>query len=314
MNQILSVQKNNEKKKNKSKINIDMKRMAFIISIIMIIFGITCIGKGAFAIMENVDFENKLESAVPQISIEQDGQSVIISVSHIKNIDSISYSWNNDETKKINGNNSNYVSEVIELPRGNNTLSVTALDVTGKKETAKKDFSIDTGKDIQKPTVEISVVGNYIKIVAKDDLELSYLTYRWNDEQEEIIHPTSGDNAKIETQIEIKRGQNSLTVIAVDAGNNTTKREEKFAGLTKPVVDVKADGDSLIIYAKHDVAIDRIEYTLNGQKYSIQYTPGPEMQYRQKMTEGYNKISVQAYSTDGTMGTFEGETTYTPAQ
>lgn len=310
MNQILLIEKKKKNKRNAAPLDLNKVILSFSIS--LIVFGGALFGQGTYAVIRNADYTNKIENAEPSAVFEQNGQYLYIRVTHILPLDKIEYNWNNSENSTIECNGKNIVTGKIELPRGNNTLNIIIKDKTGKESSLKKDYSIETGRDIQKPTVDISVSGNYIKLEAKDDVELSYITYRWNNDTEEIIHPSGTDKAKIEASVEIRKGQNDFTVIAVDTSNNTTTRKETFAGLTKPTVEVVIDGDSFLITAKHEKGIDRIEYTLNGQKYSIQYTPGPEMQYRQKMVAGYNELSVQAYSTDGTLGTFDGHATYTP--
>ena len=70
----------------------------------------------------------------------------------------------------------------------------------------------------------------------------------------------------------------------------------------------------LIEASEGEVLLDgkKIDYNLNGQDYSVQYEPSEVMQYRQQIAEGYNKIQVKAYSTEGTIGEYEGEYTYTP--
>lgn len=308
MNQILYVQK----KANETKI--DIKKILMFFAISLIVFGVAMMGEGIFAFAKNSNYLTKVQNAVPSATFQRDGQYLIINVTHVKNIQNIEYNWNGDDSIIINGNNQNNITERIELPSGNNTLNVIITDINGKQSRYSKEYSIDTGRDIKKPNIEIEVVGNYLKITATDDTELAYLTYRWNEEEETKVEPTGADNAKIEKNVEIKKGKNTLTLIAVDTSNNTTTEEKTFEGLTKPTLNVYVDGDSFLIIAKHDTAIDHIEYTLNGQKYSIQYTPGPEMQYRQKLVEGYNKIVVEAYSIDKTVEKYEGEYTYTPNQ
>lgn len=305
MNQILFVQKNQKES------NIDINKILIIFAILLIGFGIAMLGQGVYSKLKNSEYTKKIMNAIPTASFEREGQYLIIKSSHIRPIQSIKYNWNGEEEIVINGNNRTEIIEKIELPAGNNTLNIIITDVNGKQTTYSKDYSIETGKDIRKPEIDIDIVGNYVKLTVTDEKALSYVTYRWNEEEETKLQPTGADNAKIESNVEILKGRNKLTIIAVDASNNTTTREETFEGLTKPTVDVYVDGDSFLIVAKHENSIDHIEYTFNGQKYSIQYTPGPEMQYRQKMVEGHNKISVQAYSTDNTVGTYEGEYDYT---
>lgn len=308
MNQILYVEKNKGRKSNKP---LDIKKVVLIFSIFLIIFGISLCSVGAYSIVRNNNYKKAIENAVPQISVELDADGYYIVVSHIREIASLTYNWNGTGDIKIDTANRMNIKEKIEPPIGNNLCSIYATDVNGKENKLSKQITVD--KDIQKPKINIAVDGNYLAIVATDDYELSYITYRWNDEAEEIVHPNGSDSAKIETKVEIRKGQNTFTVSAVDSNNNTSTRSQTINGVTKPTVEVYVDGDSFVITAKHEIAVERIEYTLNGKKYSIQIEPGPIMQYRQKMDIGENNLSVQAYSTNGILGTYEGNYTYTPA-
>lgn len=306
MNQILYVEK------DKKQPSLNVNQIVRFFGIALIVFGVLIAGQGIYGVARDAGISQKFETATPVVNIDRDGQYLIIKVSHIKPIESIVYNWNDDEDVTINGNNRKNITERIELPGGNNTFNLIARDTRGKETTITKDYSIDTGRDIQKPKIELNILGNYAKITITDETKLSYVTYRWNDEEEKRIEPSGAEEAKIEGSIEILKGKNTLTIIAVDSSNNTTKREETFEGRVKPTVEVYADGDAFLIIGKHEKAIDRIEYTLNGQKYKVQFTAGPEMQYRQKIQEGYNHISVQVYSVDNTVASYEGEYTYTP--
>lgn len=312
MNQILYVERGKGKKEKRASAPLDISKILLIFAICFIVFGVAMIGKGAYAIAQNGSYTRQIEQAVPEATFEKDGQYVTVRVAHVKAIDTISYNWNGDENTTIKGQGSNTISEKIELPAGNNTLNLTIKDVSGKTNTYKKDYTIETGKDIKKPQVDISVVGNNVRLVATDDAELSYVTYRWNEETEELLQPAGAENAKIEKDIEIRVGQNKLTVIAVDSSNNTTTREEVFEGRMKPTVELYVDGSDFLIIAKHDLGINRLDITVNGQTSNVYYAPTTEVVYRHPMAEGLNKVSITAYCTDGTTGTAEGEATYTP--
>lgn len=314
MNQILYVdnKKNRKKKKGKNSLTEKLRRFAPVMSVVILGVGILFIGKGTLAVMDNDKNSKILEKVTPVATMEQNGENLAVRAKHIRPISSIIYSWNNEEEKTINTKNKTIVAETIAIPRGSNTLNLEVKDNTGKKSNYVEQFTNTEGTDTQKPKIDFILTGNNLRIQAKDDLEIAYLTYRWNEETEEIVHPTGADKAFLEETIEVRKGQNKLTVTAVDSSNNSTTEEKEFKGLIKPTVEIYVDGDSIVIIARHEVAVQRIDYTFNGQKYSVMYAPGPEMQYRQKMVEGNNVISVQAYSTEGAVGTAEGETYYTP--
>lgn len=306
MNQILYIDKSKRKK------TVEIKKVIKFFGISLIALGVVMIGHGTYAKIKNLEYEKTMMNAVPVASIEKSGQNLVIKVNHSKAIDKIEYNWNGEPNKVINGNNRNNIEETVELPAGNNIFNLVITDIAGKTTTYNKEFSVESGRDITKPNITLSIEGNYIRITATDETALSYVTYRWNDEEEKQLTPDGVDNAKIEESIEILKGQNKLTVIAVDSSNNTSTKEETFEGRVKPTVEVYVDGDSFLIIAKSEAKIQKIDYNLNGQDYSVQYEPSEVMQYRQQIAEGYNKIQVKAYSTEGTIGEYEGEYTYTP--
>ena len=313
MNQILYVEK---KKKNKKQTTLEIDKILMFFAIAILVFGVVLVGEGTYATIKKSEYTSQVANAAPVASIEREGQYLVIKATHIKPIEAITYNWNGEKDTEviINGENRTSITEKIDLPAGNNTFNIEVTDVTGKSTTYNKEFSIETGRDIAKPKIDMNIVGNYIKLTITDETELSYVTYRWNDDNETEVKPTGADNKTIEVNVDILKGKNTFTVIAVDSSNNTTKREETFEGRTKPTIEVYADGDSFLIIAKHDTAIDHIEYNLNGQDYTVNNTPGPEMQHRQKMVDGYNKIVIKAYSTEDTVETYEGEYTYTSGQ
>lgn len=308
MNQILYIQK--EKKGS----TIEIHKIVLFFSIAMIVFGVIMLGEGVYGAYKNNEMRKSIENAVPVAALDREGQQLKIHATHIRGIAKIEYNWNNDEdtANTIEGNSRNVIIQRIDLPAGTNIINVKLTDVNGKTATYSKEFYMENGKDIAKPKIELSVAGNYIKVTATDETALSYLTYRWNEEDETKIEAGQTENAKIEASIEIKRGENTFTIIAVDSSNNTSTKEQAFVGKVKPTLEVYIDGGYLLMIAKHEVGVKQIDFTLNGQAYSVQYPEAPEMQYRHPLAEGQNIVTVTAYSVEDTQETFEGQCTYTP--
>lgn len=308
MNQILYVQK---EKKNST---IEINKIILFFTISIIVFGVIMIGEGAYGAYKNNEMRQVIENASPVASLDREGQQLKIYASHIRAIDKIEYNWNNDEDTAniIEGNGRTVITQRIDLPAGTNTFNIKLTDINGKTSEYSKEFYMENGRDITKPKIELSVVGNYVKVTATDEKALSYITYRWNDEEETKIEPNQTENAKIETNIEIKRGQNTLTIIAVDSSNNTITREEIFEGRVKPTIQVYIENGQLVVIARHETGVKQISLTINGQTNNIQGQEQPEMTYSQPLAEGYNRVSVIVYSVEDTQETFEGECTYTP--
>lgn len=306
MNQILYVQK--EKKKGST---VEINKILLFFSISIIVFGLIMLGEGVYGAYKNGEMRQVIENTTPTIALDREGQQLKISLSHIRELKTVTYNWNNDEDTAMEIDVTGKVSIVqrIELPAGENEFNITAIDINGKTTNLSKAFYMETGRDITKPQVDISVVGNYIKVMATDEAGLSYITYRWNDNEETKIDANLEDSGKIETNVEILRGKNTLTVIAVDSSNNTISREAIFEGRVKPTIEVWVEGNKLNIVGKHDGGVQKIEYTINGQTHTVQKEISPEMKTEHELSAGYNRVSITVYSTEETQESFEGECT-----
>ena len=161
--------------------------------------------------------------------------------------------------------------------------------------------------DTEKPDLQVSVSGNFVKIKATDETEMDYITYKWNDEPETKISAYQDDKTTIQESVEVLKGENKLTILAVDKSGNQTQIIRTYQGVTKPVISVVQEGNELVIKVTDEDGIDYVYYTLNGKDYRLRTpTTQKELEYRQAMDEGGNRISIQAYSINGEMTNFEG--------
>ena len=256
-----------------------------------------------------------IENSAPVCSLDREGQQLKIYASHIRAISKIEYNWNNDEdtSNTIDGNGRMVITQRIDLPAGTNTFNIKLTDVNGKTSTYSKEFYMENGKDITKPIIDVSVVGNYVKLTAQDEKALSYITYRWNEEEETKLEIDETNNQKLETNIEIKRGQNTLTIIAVDSSNNTATFEREIKGVFKPVVaDVYGLDGELYVRITHDLGIKEAVIDINGQETKLDGNNGTDLTFRIPLANGYNHVTITAYSVEDTQETYEGECTYNP--
>ena len=154
---------------------------------------------------------------------------------------------------------------------------------------------------------------NKWKIKATDETALNFITYRWNEGEEETVYADEGSK-ELETEIEILKGKNDLTVVAVDTSNNVTTEMKSFTGLTKPVVTVtlSEDGSSINIKATHENGIESIGFNFNNQELGIDIgNDNPTIaQFSKDLDVGYNRIILTVKSVDGTETKFDGECTY----
>ena len=306
MNQILYEQKTKRKSST-----IEIHKIVLFFSIAIIVFGLIMLGEGVYGSYKNNEMRAVIENTTPTIALDREGQQLKISISHIRQLQSVIYDWNNDEdtAMEIDVTGKQSIIQRIELPAGENEFNITAIDVNGKTTDISKEFYMETGRDITKPKIELSVVGNNIRITATDEKALSYLTYRWNEEEETRVEADLEDNGLLEVDVGILRGKNTITIIAVDSSNNTSTKSATFEGRIKPTLEVWVDGNKLNIVGKHDVGVTKIEYTINGKTYSVESPQGPEMTAVQEVENGYNRVSIVVYSAEDTQEVLEGEFT-----
>lgn len=187
-------------------------------------------------------------------------------------------------------------------------------------------------EDKQNPTMDISLAGGIIKVTARDETELDYLSYKWNDEEEVRVEVTNDKN-KIETNIEILQGSNNLHIVVADKAGNIEEKTQTFKGTIRPEVRllVNETGDKVIIEAECADGLEKIEFTQNGERYGLEFiyeqaqyeAQGIEVQYgtngkvssvkfTHPLVEGENRFTVYAYSIEGEKGEKSGRCEYNP--
>ena len=149
--------------------------------------------------------------------------------------------------------------------------------------------------------IHLSVVGTNIQATITGESEISYVTYKFDDQEEtrQDIGNLSG-----EITIEIPEGQHTLIVTAVDVNNDTETKEQQVKGVTKPKVTVKQEGQEFVINASDEIGLDKIEFILNGQGYLVRVEGATDKEFRYPLEQGDNTLEVTAYNVDGATGEF----------
>ena len=289
MNQILATSNTNTKKKGGPA---DIKTIVRVFAIVMIIFGMCMIGTGSYAIYK--DSESKTEITKPVITESlKDDTTVLLTVTHDKAIDKIEYRWNDGEVQTITGNGRKYIEQEIEIPGGTNTLNVTAIDVDGQEIYTDKEYTTEE-------VINLSVSGSKLKIQAENETEISYMTYRWDEEEEQRIDINS---TTVDQEIDIPMGEHDLTVILVDVNNETITKEQKVKGVTKPTITVELDEtkENYIITITDDTGLEKVDFVIRGEERTVTVEDGKtELKYRLGLKEGNdNVLEITAYNVDG---------------
>ena len=300
MNQILSVEapKKNKKVRGGNRGPADIEKILKLFAIVMLIFGIFMISSGSYAMYQNS--KNIGSSAKPTIYIEETSATAItIQVSHNKELSKVTYYWNNQEPTEIECKGKKKVEQKIDIPTGKNTLTINAVDVNGLESKTQKQYTVQG--DI---SIDVKVEGNTLKINAEGNEQLSYLTYRWDEEEETRVD--INDNS-IETSVSVPVGLHKLTVVVVDTNNKTETVEQEVKGVSKPKVEVTTDGsDYFIIIASDEEGLKKIEFIINetdknriNLENELPLEERKEFRYKYegyKLREGENKIEVRVYN------------------
>lgn len=326
MNQILSTQANSGKKKNSTEI--DINKIIKFFAIILIVLGIVLVVTKILSTRSNMENTIQVLQTEPDITFTQENNQVVFKVDHDKAILRIAYHWNDESEIIIEGRNRTSISQEIDLPEGTNKLTIKVTDEISSTATITKEFT----KEKSDISLSFKLIENNtkIRITATDKQEMDYITYKWNSENDVVVKvdEDAEDKNKIEADIEIPKGVNTLTYSATNKnGSSTIPASKKVEGVALPEISVFKDMDYLILNAKDDNGITVVEYTLNKQDYIIDLTKNTvnydaingltlkrnssnniiEFQYRQQMTQkGRNDITIKVTNKKDAKGTYEG--------
>lgn len=299
MNQILSTSMPMDNKKKKSGQSIATSSILKFFGIAILIFGIFLAGTGVYAIYKNQSYQQE-QNLEPTISIENKTENtVMLRITHKRNIARVEYGWNDEEKTVVNGNNGKYLETEIKIPSGTNTLHVLVVDETGKEMTYEKQYEMES-------KINLEVTGNKIKITYDGDTKISYMTYRWDEEEETTVEI---NNTSIDKEIDAIKGLHTLTVVVVDENNNTDTKQQKINGVSKPKITMGIDEQQqhFVIQASDEEQLSKIRFVLNKDEENQSYFVNLEEQNLKEiqyvvpfeLKQGENIIEVTVYNTNG---------------
>ena len=316
MNQILDIEnKKNEKdktKKIKTGSPIKIKGIVMFFAIIVMIFGLTLAGQGSYALYK--DIEDRKPENIPYVTIERVNDKAIVQISSNIEISKLVYSWNNGEESAI-PIGSTEAREEITLLGYDSVLDLTIEDINGKRVKYQKQYLL-TGVDITKPSVEIETEdgNNKMKIVAKDEIEMAYMTYQWEDGEPVTISADQQGQTEMIVQVPLTVGSKKIKIIAADTNGNVEEIEKEIVTSTsKPEMSVIRNKEKITVQASDKDGIKNIVINLNGEIYEAKdinkksVKVGPVI-----LREGNNTISVEVTNINGYTEKAAAELQYNP--
>lgn len=292
MNQILMTEDKRKSKKNRSTGPLEVRSIVMFFSIAIIVFGVFLIGQGSFAIHRESKGRNRED--LPNLSTERIGDKIIVKVNSRNKIEKLKYSWNNSEETVVPISDI-YASEEITLPNENSILKIVLEDVTGRATKYIKECKIE-GLDMVKPVVKVDNLNDNqggIKIVATDETEIAYITYKIDDGEEIRINRNENDLKNITYVVKIEAGQENLTVKAVDVSGNVETIKQIMDANEVPELHMVQLGGVLTVTTKDRDGIKDVTINFNGQEYTSKDINQNELVVPIQLISGVNIVQVK---------------------
>lgn len=302
MNQILYVGKDNK--------SVNINKVIRFFAIFIILFAICLIANGSYGMYQTAQYSSA--ENIPTVYMDRVSDEVILRVEDNIPISELIYSWNKGE-KTILLPNSKIVEERIPLLNENCVLNIQVVDKRGKKTDFKQEWNIE-GLDIQKPTIEVQTDERQqtIIIYAKDETEMSYITYKWNDEEPKKVYVSRTNKLEIQKQIDMQIGENVLEIEAVDSSGNTAKENKKIIISSAPKIKLTKNDDKLHIVIEDEIGLQSVEVNVNGKIYKGEDINKNLLKLKITLSRGNNVISIKAVNKNGIEGKDIKEIEYIP--
>lgn len=271
----------------------ELVKIARVFAIVLLVYALAIIGQSVYA-LNSSQYKPK-DNVV--VTLDKMGKEVTLAASAVKPIKEIRYRWNDGEETKIQGNGRNKIEQIIDAPNGNNTLNVTVSDYYGNKSSYQRQFLYES-KDSIKPNIETSVSGTKITLTVSDETKLSYITYKWNDESETRYDVPNGQKL-VTLEIEVMKGKNTFTINAVDEDDNKTTFSKMIIGDTKPEVSILTEGSNVIVKAKDDEGIAKLEIKIDGEVSEEETGNNTEINAKIPVSAGTHEIKAIVTNVNG---------------
>lgn len=283
-----------------------IKSIVRFFAISIIILGVIFIGEGSYALYENDKLTREvIDTTVPEISFEQEGNNAIVTVTHNKGISSIKYRWNDELETTVRGNDeSTVILDNISISSGINTLHVTATDINGRSTDKSFEYAYDG------ICIELSVIDStYLKITASDVTGLSNITYKWNSGEEVQAYAKTEDPTIIEQITEIPTGLNTLSITAVNSSNKTLTKTQDVKGIHPPVIKLYIQDDKLIVDVTDEEGIAKITQQINVEEERVaEFNGDKHVNYTYPINpEEDILVTITATDIEGVSRTFKGK-------
>ena len=286
MNQILSTGMPS-KGKNKTKNTqgpADIKTVIKFFVVVLLFFGFFMVGTSSYGLYKNMNEE--LSSSIPTITVEkEDETAVLLTVIGENDINQIIYYWNDGERNTIEGNGKKYIEQKINVPSGTNILNIEVTDIAGGKNTYSEQYELDSNIKIE------SLSTGNINISYEGDKQISYMTYRWDEEEETRVDI---NNTAFSQEIQARRGLHTLTVIVVDVDNNMETKVQEIQGVVEPTIEITTNEDytQYLVTVSDEIGLSELTIVMNEDENQTvtQELSGTEFKFSINIVENSDNI------------------------
>lgn len=167
----------------------------------------------------------KLDVDKPNISLSVIGNKIKIAVDSKADLAYVTYKWNNEQEKKMNmttfEDKTKFETE-IEIPKGKNTLMITAVDIYENKSEKSQEIN-----GISKPVIEPTINEPYITFtVTSEEDDIKTIEFVYNGKNYKITEDAikkSQNAKKVSYKLTLEKGKNTLIVKATTQNGGTAQ-------------------------------------------------------------------------------------------
>lgn len=167
----------------------------------------------------------KLDVDKPNISLSVIGNKIKIAVDSKADLAYVIYKWNNEQEKKMDmttfEDKTKFETE-IEIPKGKNTLMITAVDIYENKSEKSQEIN-----GISKPVIEPTINEPYITFtVTSEEDDIKTIEFVYNGKNYKITEDAikkSQNAKKVSYKLTLEKGKNTLIVKATTQNGGTAQ-------------------------------------------------------------------------------------------
>ena len=183
--------------------------------------------EGSFYLEEvNNNLQIKLDKEIGN------GKLKIIATDDINKIEYITYKWNDEQETTVvaDEENQTVLEEIIDVRRGTNKITVTAVNGNAKSETIEDSIS-----GVYNPTIEVTRDNNILYMKISHDIGIKKIEFTVNGQQYTYDENYAGYDSELK-EIELKfnmiEGENTVIIHAISMESKNSILEDDFTEST----------------------------------------------------------------------------------